>query len=108
MYTDDGNIYPAALLFDTGTFSIGSTGPKVTTISQPVERRQSLLARAIDVSHGSVAAARLAGRRHACRSWAHAAWSGTTRAARRPSAGISLDAGVGALPDPFPAGATPL
>ena len=105
MWTGTSNIYPDALLFDTGTFSVGSTGPKVTTISQALDAG-SLYWLGIVVSVATVQ----------LRSWqaaacmafvGHAAWSGTTQSPMAFGWYVA-GAGVGALPNPFTGSATPM
>jgi len=102
MYTDDGNLYPDALLFDTGAFSTATSGVKQTAISQGITAG-TLYWAAIATSHSTVQHRSV----QAADMMVILGWpapSGTT--SPQHGFGWFVAHTFAALPDPFTAGAS--
>lgn len=105
MYTDDGNLYPASLLFDMGTVSTATTGVRQTAISQAVNAGQ-LYWVGISTSHATVQLrAMQAGSMMVILGWAQA--SGTPQPGGAFGWFLTHTTST-ALPNPLTAGATPM
>lgn len=104
IYADDGNLYPSTLLVDAGSVSSATTGPKLVTVSVPMTRG-TLYWLCCHASAGSIQR-RCAQQGDGIPILGCGAFVGTT-APDQGSGWFSITA-FGALPDPFPAGASPL